>query len=137
MRTAALRGSTRSKACRIALRSPRAARPPRAERRPGTRKNSLARRRFVILLLRLLLWRRKVERSFGSAGPEGEEHQDEACNEAHGANGAFKLVYHGNEGERVHRARGRDAGADFGQIGAERGRMRLRVEGRRRARARV
>src|SRR6267143_423633 len=83
MRAPAHRANRRSSACRSARRSQREARAPRIACRPGTKKNSLARRGFAILL-RISFRREKIERRFVAAGREGEENENEANGAAHG-----------------------------------------------------
>src|SRR5260221_607820 len=83
MRTPARRANRRSSACRNAPRSQREARAPRTACRPGTKKNSLARRGFAILL-RISFRRGKIERRLVAAGREGEENENEANGAAHG-----------------------------------------------------
>src|SRR5258708_9799572 len=84
MRTPARRANRRSSACRNAPRSQREARAPRTACRLGTKKNSLARRGFAILL-RISFRRGEVERRFVATGREGEENENEANGAAHGA----------------------------------------------------
>src|SRR5258708_37312485 len=83
MRTPARRANRRSWACRNAPRSQREARAPRTACRLGTKKNSLARRGFAILL-RISFRRGKGERRFVATGREGEENENEANGAAHG-----------------------------------------------------
>src|SRR5258708_37685131 len=83
MRTPARRANRRSSACRTAPRCQREARAPRTACRPGTKKNSLARRGFAILL-RISFRRGKIERRLVAAGREGAENENEANGAAHG-----------------------------------------------------
>src|SRR5260221_8675121 len=61
----------------------RAALSPRKARRPGKKKNSLARGGFAIML-RISFRGGKIERRFVAAGREGEENENEANGAAHG-----------------------------------------------------
>src|SRR5437870_13203994 len=83
MQAQARRANRRSSACRSAPRSRREAPAPRTACRPGTKKNSLARRGFAILL-RISFRRGKIELRVVAAGREDEENEDEADGAAHG-----------------------------------------------------
>src|SRR2546422_11641866 len=83
MRAPARCANRRSSACRSAPRSRRDARAPHTACRSDTKKNSLARRGFAILL-RISFRRGKIERRFVAAGREGEENENEANGAGHG-----------------------------------------------------
>src|SRR5438046_6096181 len=83
MRAPARCANRRSSACRSAPRSRRDARAPHTACRPGTKKNSLARSGFAILL-RISFRRGKIERRFVAAGGGDGGNDKEANGAAHG-----------------------------------------------------